>query len=454
MYDSRKLILPLFTLVLISFATYVYINNLFNLRYRISNLFKKNIILYILLLGFFLRLLWVLLVPSKPISDFELMYNSAASVAQGNYEVFQGTSYFARFSHNTIAVLYYSIFYNFTKNPLLIIKIFNVFFQTMAVYAMYLLIHELYNDKKIARYSAFFMSIFPPFIMYCGQVVSENMAIPFYILSVYYYFKSLHKEKSWLLAILAGLLLSIGNLFRMVGMVFVIAYLMYTLIYEGYKKFFITYIPLLLAFLIPLWLTSYSLLHKNITDTHLWNSKEPYHTSILKGTNIKTLGRWNEEDAILPDKFNYDTEMVKEASIKVIKERLTSTPVYVLLPFYIGKLVFQWGLGDYGAFGWTVPTADSTLITNFLNSNEAMIMVICNFALVILLLKILKKINKSQTLQSFDYFFIILFAGYVLLYLITEMQPRYAFIVAWIFIPIAMSSNIDSIKKHTDVNIA
>ena len=83
-----------------------------------------------------------------------------------------------------------------------------------------------------------------------------------------------------------------------------------------------------------------------------------------------------------------------------------------------------------------------------------MIMVICNFALVILLLKILKKINKSQTLQSFDYFFIILFAGYVLLYLITEMQPRYAFIVAWIFIPIAMSSNIDSIKKHTDVNIA
>lgn len=453
MIKTKKFALPLLTVILIVLLFYMYIKDLFNIKGVISKIFDNNIIFYILLLAFSLRLMWVLLVPSKPISDFALMYDSAASVAQGNYAAFHGTAYFARFAHNTIAVLYYSIFYEFSKNPLLLIKIVNIFFQTMSVYAMYLLINELYKDKKVARYSAFFMTIFPPFIMYCSQVASENMAIPFYILSIFFFFKSLHKEKSYVYPLLAGLLLSVGNLFRMVGTVFIIAYMMYILFYKSCKDLFRTYIPLVVAYILPLLLCSNILLSNNITDTQLWNSKEPYHTSILKGTNIMALGSWNEEDASLPDKFDYDSELVKTEAIKVIKERLTTTPLYILIPFYIVKLTFQWGLGDFGAYVWTVPTADLTIFSNFLNSNEATMMVICNSMLLILLYKIIKKTSKKQNLPNFDYFFIILFAGYVLLYLITEMQPRYAFIVCWIFIPISICSKVERKSLQNKVAI-
>lgn len=446
----NRIKLLIFAIAFISFLVFVNIKDLFNIRSRITNLFEKNILVHILILAFALRLLWVLLVPTKPTSDFALMYNSAASVAQGNYTDFHGTSYFARFAHNTIAILYYSIFYNFTNNPLFILKILNVFFQTLAVFAMYLLINELYKDKKIARYGAFFMAIFPPFIMYCSQVVSENMAIPFYIFSIYYFFKSLHTEKSYLFPILAGILLSIGNLFRMVGAVFVIAYLMYTLFYMGYKNLVKKGIPLVMGFILPLYLISTILLSNNITDTQLWKSKEPYHTSILKGTNIEALGRWNPEDAVLPDKYNYDPELVKEASKNIIKERLTSTPINALIPFYVKKLVFQWGMGDYGAYGWTVPVSDSNTITNFLNSNSLLVMIICNIMLLIVLLRILKKTINKNSVKDFDYFFIILFAGYVLLYLITEMQSRYSFIVCWLFLPISLSYS----SKEKDLNRA
>lgn len=440
--ETKKIIFPILTLFLLILTTYIYIKDRFNIKTTIFNLFERNITFYILVLAFALRLMWVLLVPSKPESDFALMYNTAASVAQGHYQSFHGTAYFARFAHDTITVLYFSLFYNFSNSPLLLIKILNIFFQTFAVYAMYLLINELYKDKKVSRYAAFFMAIFPPYIMYCSQVVSENMAVHFYLLSVYYFFKSLHREKNYLYPLLAGLFLSVGNLFRMIGIVFIIAYLMYTLLYKGFKDLVRTCIPLVIAFLLPLLFISNMLFHNNITDTQLWNSKEPYHTSILKGTNIKFLGRWNEEDAALPDKYNYDTELVKNEATKIIKERLTTTPIYILIPFYIGKLVFQWGLGDFGAYDWTVPNADLTFVSSFFNSNKASVIIICNFILLIFLWKIVKKTSKKENINSFDYFFIILFAGYVLLYLITEMQARYAFIISWIFIPISLSCNL------------
>ena len=93
----------------------------------------KTALVYILLLAGILRLVWVLFIPTMPISDFELMYSYAQQVQQGDFGgVFDNFEYFARFAHDTITVLFFSVFYNLTANPLLLIKLCNVLFSTLS----------------------------------------------------------------------------------------------------------------------------------------------------------------------------------------------------------------------------------------------------------------------------------------------------------------------------------
>lgn len=399
--------------------------------------------------AFLLRLIWILFIPSRPISDFELMYSSASDVAKGNYSVFHGTSYFARFAHNTIAVLYFSVFHKLSASPLILIKVMNTIFQTLAVYFTYLLVHEMYNNKKVAAQSAFLLAVFPPFIMYSSQVVSENIAIPFYIFSMYCFLKGTNRDKPPFFLIFAGIALSIANLFRMVGMVFLVAYILYFFLYKGIlssiKKVFMITLP----FLILLYIVSSTLLNAGITDTHLWASKEPSTTSILKGTNINSFGQWNSEDASLPDKLNFDTAAIKKESMKIIKERLTTTPIYRLLPFYIAKLSAQWGFGDYGAYVWTIPDAENSPMSDFFKDNHSLVMIVSNLFLIILLNKTFKVYLRNKNYISFNYLSTIIFGGFVSLYLITEMQPRYSFIIAWLLVIIghAQYSSLDLEEK-------
>ena len=81
--------------------------------------------------------------------------------------------------------------------------------------------------------------------------MSENMATPFFIASVYYFFKGLEAEKKYAnikFYLLSGALLSVANMFRMVGIVFLIAYLMYTLIYKGIKPSIKMAVPSIIAY--------------------------------------------------------------------------------------------------------------------------------------------------------------------------------------------------------------
>ncbi|MDZ5035384.1 hypothetical protein GNF81_22155, partial [Clostridium perfringens] len=102
-----------------------------------------------------------------------------------------------------------------------------------------------------------------------------------------------------------------------------------------------------------LFLVSFTLQSLKITEFPLWKGSEPKITNILKGTNIESGGRWNEEDASVPEKYNYDYEKVKEASAQIIKDRLTTTPPIELVKFYIKKFALQWNEGDFGGIYWT-----------------------------------------------------------------------------------------------------
>lgn len=445
--SSSKLIIALITALYLS-AIYFYRKYSYKLYSKLETTDSKKLLLYIIITAFALRLLWIIIVPTKPISDFKTMYEYAGFVSQGDYSGFHGYAYFARFAHDTITVLYFSLFYKILDNPLFLVKFFNVLFQTAAVYGMYLTVRELL-DKKRALISAFVLALFPPFIMYTSQTISENMAVPFYIFSTYLFIAVMKGRKNSLYLLLSGAALSIANMFRMVGAVFIVAYIMYNLIYKSFRKGIKNSALVVIGFVLPLYLVSQALLSANITETHLWKSKEPSITSILKGTNIEHHGMFNQEDSDLPIKLNHDPEKIKEASKKIIIQRLTTTPAPKLLFHYVKKLAMQWGTGDFRAYVWVT---DETFGNNIFKNISFEVSFFTQLIYLAILVRIFKALLNNDYIEVEEMsFFYILFGGFVLLFLITEFQERYAFIVSWLFVIFTTRLDYSSRRNHASV---
>jgi uncharacterized membrane protein len=69
------------------------------------------------------------------------------------------------------------------------------------------------------------------------------------------------------------------------------------------------------------------------------------------------------------------------------------------------------------------------------------------FFFVLMLLSYIGLYNKNQYLKNnIINLFYIIFCGYALLYLITESQDRYSFIVCWLFVILALTPDWKLIK--------
>ena len=401
---------------------------------KISNRWKLSIILF---LGFILRGLWLLNINSSPTSDFRVIYEVAGSLLEGDVGAFWGNGYIARFPHLTIMSLYMSFMIKvFPVNNLIAMKIFNLLFGVLTIYLIYLLAKEIFKSKKLGLCAASIATIFPPLVTYVGVYCTENIAIPFYLLSTYIFVLVVKKKVNKYYLILSGIILSFGNLFRMVATIMLIAFAMYIIIYtndklpEKIKKLALYLIPYFLVLIT----VSFSLQSLRVTEFPLWKGSEPKITSILKGSNLESWGRWNEEDASIVKNNNYDYELIEEESKKIIIERLTTTHPLKLAGFYLVKFVNQWNEGDFGGSFWTKLYVPEEEIIMDVDIKVLEIFYICTLILVFLGL-INRRKNNSDSEINLIY---LILCGYGVMCLITESQARYSLIIAWAFIILAI----------------
>jgi hypothetical protein len=285
--------------------------------------------------------------------------------------------------------------------------------------------------------------------MYNSLTCSENLAIPFYLLSIYLFILVIKMKKSINWFLFAGLSLSIANIFRMVGYVILIAYLLYLIIYWRKRKLVSSCALILISFLIPLYCTSSLLNNLGITQYSLWRGSEPSITSVLKGTNVDSNGCWNREDSKLPAEYDFDYKAVENASIDIIKERLTKTPPSQLLNLYFNKFVLQWSFGDFASAYWALDEiGNHNLASELAPYSVGYAQLFYTVVLAFVILGLL--IHKHGTKNKEIYLFYIIFCGYGLFYLITEMQPRYGYVVSWVFIILSCSSGNGITLKLTD----
>ena len=407
-------------------------------RYLRKNKNYTRMIVIILGISLILRITWIMLVDTKPFSDFGLIYDAGKRFANGDYWVFKGIGYISRFPHLTIITIYLGLIQKLFTNALLVIKLVNVTLSTVNVYLIYLIGNDLYNDKKKGILIALLACFFPPFIIYNSVVCSENLAMPFFLGSIYVFTLVTKRKRNILWFLFSGLLLSIGNLFRMVAYVIVIAYIMYLIIYWVKKEFAKSCVLILLSFFIPLYIANTALLDLGITENPLWKGREPFITSVLKGTNINSLGMWNKEDSELPALYNYDYAAVETASKDIIINRLTTTPLYKLIAFYIVKFMAQWSFGDFYAVSWATGEQRVLSITPTIST---FIFLYSQILFIVVILYTCRGLfNYKQYLKNkLINLFYMIFCGYGLFYLITEQQPRYGYIISWVFILFAFT---------------
>ena len=215
-------ILAIYIILLITF--------IYSIRKKID---KSKVLIGTIAVGFILRFIWAFITPSIPTSDFKNMYDTAQNLLIGDNSALTGLGYFARFPHMTPYILFLSyMIKSFGSNALMVVKGINVVLSTFSIYLVYLICNSIFNDSKRPLIGTFIMSILPASILYVPVYCSENIAIPFYLLSMYLFILVFNNKKNSLYLILCSLLLSIGHLFRMIAYIVLIAYIMYILIYN------------------------------------------------------------------------------------------------------------------------------------------------------------------------------------------------------------------------------
>lgn len=419
---------------------------------------KVILISFILIMALAIRLLWFYSIDSIPVGDFNRMFICAGDFLGGTTYMFKGTAYMGRFPHMTITVLYFALIRNIFSNPLVAIKLINIVFSMINVILLYFVGKEVFQDKEKGIGVMAVAAIFPPMIFYNNVFSSENMAMPLFIASVLMILKGYRAEsfsKKSLFVLGSGVLLSLSQLFRPIGYVVIVAYVMYILIYfkEGIKLKLLTSLNVILSFILPWALASYMLMALNITEYPLWHGTEPLSISILKGTNIESQGRWNEEDAKIFNEYDGDYEKVDEVAKSIIKERLTETPKMELLKFYVTKFMNEWNTGDFAGAYWAEVGLDEGYnrdeYLNMLGKTEGKMIIRMStegalytkvFWLVLVLMTYLGLYRKRRDRNySIDLFYII-FGGASLFGLITEFQDRYTYPYSWIFIILAFTA--------------
>lgn len=434
------------SIVLILFT----IGAFFSVQYLLKrNVAYSKIIIYLYILALIVRISWFWCIDSIPISDFNRMYICANDFLNGDTSMFKGTAYMARFPHMTINVLYFALIQWIFKNPLIAIRLINIFYSMMNVFLIYMVAKEVFNDKYKQVISLFIASLYPPMILYNNVYCSENIAMPLFILSVLVFLKSFKNGVNIKKMMCSAIILSIANLFRPIGYVVITAYILYSIVYfkEKIIKKLQICSAIILSFFIPFAIISYTLIALDITEHPLWHGTEPPTISMLKGTNIESNGRWNEEDSKVFGKFDGDYEKVDAEAKRIIKERLTKTPITKLVKFYVKKYSLQWSSGDFGGTCWSEAGLDEAYNKEdylkimgkedgkilFRPSTQANLYIQVFYITLILLTYFALYKSKNRKNYKMDIFYI-LFCGFSLQCLITESQDRYTYIVSWLFI--------------------
>ena len=179
---------------------------------------EKLTLAVILALAAALRVGYILIVPTQPMSDFALLYKSAQSAAAGDMswaDVTEG--YFSCWQYQIPFVLYEAAILRLVPS-MAALKMMNVVWGVGSVYLVWRIVSR-FMPGRCALAAAFMLAVYPTQLMYSSVLTNQHISLFFVLLAI----TVLIETASPLGCALGGGMLAVGDLMRPEGVIFLAA---------------------------------------------------------------------------------------------------------------------------------------------------------------------------------------------------------------------------------------
>lgn len=382
-----------------------------------NNIKKFPLILFFT--SFIIRLAMILIFDFAPVSDFETLLNASKDFANGDFS-FQNDPYFTTWGYQTGFVIYEGIVLKIF-NSVFALKIFNAIFSSVLCLLVYLFGKKICSEKS-ARMASLLYMIFP-FSLYMNTILANHHIATFLTyIGIFFLLKDNKKIKDY---VVAALLISFGNIMRPEGIIVVFSLLIFEL-FRLKKDLLLKTARNLLIFIVIYLAIGYSsslIIQKaGINDEGLSNNNPEW--KFVLGFNHESCGYYSTDD----EKYLND----KEKQMEVIKERVTVSPVKMikLMSCKIGRFWLQSDISSknemysnktYDVLGIQVKFTDIENIVIGFNT----VLYIITFLMCIIGVFF----NRKKIIKDKAYFFVIMMIVTFFVYLLIEIQPRYAYFI-------------------------
>lgn len=400
-------------------------------------LYKKKIPkfeLCLFIVSLLIRVVVIFAMNTAPVSDFKYMLDAAIKFNNGTMN-FNKDTYFTLWGYQTGFTLYEAFVLKIFKSPM-VLKILNAVYSSVIVVLIYKFAKKITNEK-IAKVSSFLYSILVLPLVLNTILTNQHLSTMLSYLGLYCIFKDKPKLKDF---IIAGVLVSLGNVIRPEGIIVVFSMFMVMLLgltKKNIRDSIIKYAAFAGVYLFVGFVLSQTLIITNINKSGLSN-KDPLWKFVL-GFNGETCGAYAESDTGLVNN--------KKEAKKVILERINS-------PLKVSHLVvcktnnfwlqdgMSWDTGDrlIKVMGITVNFKDVEDIAMGFNTVQN---IVCY---ILCLLGVLFNYKDKKHSMLMLMLIIVTFAVYTLI----EIQPRYIYFIQvalFIYASYGIKTLIDYKKK-------
>lgn len=242
-----------------------------------EGIFKKKI--WILILGFFLRIGFILSLENKFYFDDEFEYfKIVENFLKGNgFIISEKLKSFRPPLYPFILTIF-----KLLNIDIFGIRLFQVFISTFTIYIIYLIGKETF-DEKVGLLSAFVSAIYPFFIFYTGFLLTETLFIFLVTLTVFFILKIV--ENNGKISFKSGILLGLGGLTRPILQLYLPIVCFHILNLKEnltlrFKKIIFLFIGFFLS-LSPWIIRNFKIFHKFVPGTTMggwvfWEGNNPY----------------------------------------------------------------------------------------------------------------------------------------------------------------------------------
>lgn len=381
------------------------------------NVKKFPIILFITSLV--IRLVMILLFNFPQVSDFETLLNASNSFTKGDFS-FQNDAYFSMWGYQTGFVIYQGIILKLF-NSVFVLKLLNAIFSSGLCVIIYLFGKKQVSEKSAKMASLLYM-IFP-FSLYLNTVLANHHLSTFLMyIGIFFLLKKNKKTKDY---IFAALLISLGNIIRPEGIIVVTTLIIFEIL--NLKKDTVKMVlKNVLIFLVIYFLiggaSSFLTIKTGVNEQGLKNNNPKW--KFVLGFNHDSCGYYDASD----EKYLND----EEKEIEVIKERVLVNPLKMgkLMTCKVNKFWLQTSLSSkndmytdktYHVLGFDIKFTD---IENIVVSFNTILYIITLFMCMIGVF-----FNRKKIIKDNSFFFVIMMMVTFGVYLLIEIQPRYAYFI-------------------------